>query len=80
MWFIEQTWYKGMMYFPPRITKQYSHGYSRNVRDHIPTHLNSALRMCLVVVQARNAIVTVSENFDSLTRVFLKHKKEMKFN
>ena len=63
------------MYFPPRITKQCNYGYSRNVTDHIPTHLNSALRMCLVIVQAGDAIVTVSKNFDSLTTVFLKHKK-----
>ena len=53
------------------------YGYSRNVSDHITPHLNSRLRMRLGVVQARDAIVTVSKNFDSLTTVFLQ-KKECK--
>ena len=51
------------------------YGYLHNVSDHITTHLNSALRMLLVVVQARDAIVTVSENFDSLTAIFLEKRK-----
>ena len=61
------------------ITNTALDGYSRYVAYHVTSHFNSTLRMRFVVIQACDAIVTISQNFDSLTAVFL-HKKEDRVN